>query len=505
MKVLFYQRGGVKDPIGLFYLFAMLQNKHEITYCGTEYDLKKALFLQPDVLMLSVYSGDAEYFKELAYLVKKEYPRIKIVAGGPHPTFYPRYIKECTTLDAICLGEGEEPALRFLDMLEKKDTSYLSAPNFHVRAGEEIVMNRLEPRIVDLDILPMPERSYIYDRYPAFAKMPKKYFLFGRGCPFNCTYCFNHKTHEMYAEIEKNSRRVRQRSVHLAIDEILQIKSRYGIKVVRILDDVLTFNKKWLKEFIPIYKKEVDLPFICHYRLNMLDQEVVQLLKEGSCIIVNVAIESGDLHMRNQILKRNMSDETIFRGIRLLKGSGIKVWCENIVGLPGETSEQALKTLKMNIDNNIDHAYCSLLQPYPGLKITEYAIREGYFDNNYEKLANNYYQYSLLCFKDAATKRFLENLANFFSFCVEFPRLRFILLPIAKYFPHCKFLSRIYIAANSIYYEEKIRGFTFSAGKGILVIRTIFRIFWMAPGVVAKKFVKFVMKRVLQTNVVILK
>lgn len=489
MKILFYQRGNVKDPIGLFSLFAVLHGKHDVSYCRTEAELKDALSLRPDFLMFSVYTGDSEYFKKLAEEVKKQYPKIKIVAGGPHPTFYPKYIDECEAFDAICLGEGEGPAVKFLE-LYGKETAYLKTPNFYIRAGGEIIRNQLEPRIADLDALPMPDRSLIYKRYPDEAKAPLKYFLFGRGCPFDCTYCFNHKIHEMYSGVEASSHRVRQRSPELAIEEMLRVKAQYGLEVVRIIDDVLTFKKTWLREFIPLYRKKVGLPFICHYRMNLVDQEVVELLKEGNCITVSVAIESGDSHLRNNILKRNMSDETIYNAIRLLKKGGLKVVCENITGLPGETSEQALKTLEMNIKTGVDHGYCSLLQPYPGLQITEYAIRGKYFDGNFKRLPNNYSQYSTLDFKDTATKEFLENLASVFPFCVDFPRARPILLFLAKHLPHSLLMTKLFVTVNALYYEQKVKGLIFSTrhtGKPLLVTLTILRIFSLPFRFIAKK------------------
>ncbi|NIO36477.1 hypothetical protein GTO27_02115, partial [Candidatus Bathyarchaeota archaeon] len=66
-------------------------------------------------------------------------------------------------------------------------------------------------------------------------------------------------------------------------------------------------SKKWLEAFLPLYKREIGLPFSCNARANILKEDVVALLKESGCDLVNMAIETGNEHLRRTILKKDIT------------------------------------------------------------------------------------------------------------------------------------------------------------------------------------------------------
>ena len=65
-------------------------------------------------------------------------------------------------------------------------------PNWWFKLEGEIVKNPVRPLIRQLGDLPMPDRELIYNKHAPTRNSPIKHFMAGRGCPYHCTYCFNH-------------------------------------------------------------------------------------------------------------------------------------------------------------------------------------------------------------------------------------------------------------------------------------------------------------------------
>lgn len=78
-------------------------------------------------------------------------------------------------------------------------------------------------------------------------------FPTGRGCPYDCSYCFNHAWADTY---ENDGRRVRRRSVDLVLDEIVQVRERWLLGSVVFLDDTFILQKPWLAEFAEKYSHQ---------------------------------------------------------------------------------------------------------------------------------------------------------------------------------------------------------------------------------------------------------
>jgi anaerobic magnesium-protoporphyrin IX monomethyl ester cyclase len=64
-----------------------------------------------------------------------------------------------------------------------------------------------------MNTLPLPDRALIYDKDQANRDSPMKHFITGRGCPYDCSYCFNHAWADIYhSEGHRVRRRTWQRS-----------------------------------------------------------------------------------------------------------------------------------------------------------------------------------------------------------------------------------------------------------------------------------------------------
>ena len=72
----------------------------------------------------------------------------------------------------------------------------------------------------------------------------------------------------------------------------------------------------WLRELAEKFPREVGLPFFCNVRANLVTPEKIELLKQAGCASVGMGLETGNPALRNEILKRNLSDEQIVEASR---------------------------------------------------------------------------------------------------------------------------------------------------------------------------------------------
>ena len=246
-----------------------------------------------------------------------------------------------------------------------------------------------------------------------------KSFLAHRGCPHKCTYCFNHSYNKMYKEQAGEKKVFFSRTPDSIVDEIKWLQKSVPIKTVAFVDDVFTIHKKWTLEFAKIYAKRCGVPFSINARFDHMDEEIISVLSKAGLSLVHCGIESGNEYMRNTVMLREQTLQSIYKAANLLKKYKVKLLTENVLGNPGETFEMAMETLKLNMDIKPEISNASIFAPYPGLRMTQYAINGGYFDGNFDKLESTYWDSSVLKFKkksdvfDGNRKRhFFENVKH---------------------------------------------------------------------------------------------
>jgi radical SAM superfamily enzyme YgiQ (UPF0313 family) len=402
------------EPMGIMYLSSSLKMRgHQSAIVSSdERDILAAYRrFQPHVLAYSTTTGFHQFYIDLNRRIRSQVKSLSVF-GGPHATFFPEMI-EMEGVDAICMGEGEVAFGDFLDRLSRgEDIS--TVQNFWVKKNGEVRRNDLRPLLENLDELPFPDRQLI-DSHPASRRSQMRGIMTMRGCPYQCSYCFNHSYLKLY---KGKGSILRRRSVENALAEVEEVVSRYRPQIVRFIDDTFILFPEWVENFCREYRKRFQRPFKCNVRANLVTPEVVRWLKEAGCISVAIGLEAGNDHIRNDVLKRNMSREQILRACRLLKEAKIRFYTENIIGIPGETFPMALETFRLNAECRPDFAEVSLCQPYPRTELGDYAQSLGIFDGDIEKIKPSYNRSSIFRMEDC---RRVENLHKLMGLGIQFP------------------------------------------------------------------------------------
>src|SRR3989344_5074620 len=155
-----------------------------------------------------------------------------------------------------------------------------------------------------------------------------------------------------------------------------------------------------------------------------------------------MALETANDDLRNSILQRNMPKETVYDAAKHLHKHGIKIMLQNMVCLPGSTLKDDIETLKMNMKIKPLYAWVSIFQPYPGLELTEHAVKQGQLDVDFDKIDKKFFESTVLKIEK---KKQREHLQKWFSIAAEYPILYYSgLLHLIINMPRNGFVKKSY-------------------------------------------------------------
>ena len=336
--------------------------------------LKKIRVFQPEFVGFSLTTGDHTFMMKFVREIKRRYPSVKTVVGGPHVSCYPEIALD-PDVDLAFRGECD---LILPDALEMASAGAPpeTIPNliFPLHKGQangdgedgdsQLGYGPLSPVVEDLDRIPVPSREILY-RSRFFRNAPFKSFHVMRGCPYTCRFCFNDALRQAYRG--KGSFVHRFRSPEAIVDEAVYIKKRYGLKFASFDDDQLTSNRGFPERFFSLWKKKVDVPYnINAMASHLTDYEFVKFLKSTGLHCALFGIETGDEELRTKMLRKPITDEQIIQAGDNLNRLGVLFLTFNMFALPGETFEQALKTIRINRRIKTPFVRATIFQPYPG-------------------------------------------------------------------------------------------------------------------------------------------
>lgn len=448
---------------GPMWLSAVLKRHgHQCDIAGVNYKEVEQTFreFKPDIVAYTTFSGGHKTYLDWNRQLKNKYKFFSMF-GGPHTTFSPEMVEE-DGVDAVCRGEGFEAMPELVNKLEKGE-DITNVKNWWVKLDGKIYKNEQRPLIKNLDVLPPPDRS-LYNRYKDYQLARTATVMTSQGCPFNCTYCHNHQLHKMRL---KGDPIFRQRSVDHVINELRELKKDYPkIEYLIFRDEILTVNKKWIKEFSEKYPKEIGIPFYCLMRPEIINAEVIDDLIKAGLYYIGIGIESGNDFIRNKVLNRKMTKEQIIKGLKILSDKKVKFSLYNIIGAPHETLETAMETWALTVQCKPTFCDAFLLTPYPKTEIYDYSVANGFFDPNIQ-YPETYHERIILNLKD---RRQLENFMHLLGVAVEFPSLMPLIRNVLIKLPLRPVYNRIRKFWKGYVYRYRIYPYKVSAVESVRII-----------------------------------
>lgn len=291
-----------------------------------------------------------------------------IILGGPHASLYRHQtFQQCPEIDYIVVGEGEESALALIKAIETGNSV----------AGIEGVItkdisNDDRKVLPDINKLHHPDRELIPNnlyRYPLLKYRQVTTMMTSRGCPYDCTFCDKSIFGSTW----------RPRRVDSVLAEIDEIVNKHKIRSIIFYDDLFTINKERVIGICEgILQKGYKISWKCEGRVNLVDLDVMKLMKRAGCQIIAYGVESAN-QTGLDYLNKNTSVEQTIRAFDLTRKAGIHTMAYFILGIPVETFEEELKTIDLAKKIKATYAQFSTLSPYFGTKVYDDAIKNGWY------------------------------------------------------------------------------------------------------------------------------
>jgi radical SAM superfamily enzyme YgiQ (UPF0313 family) len=370
-------------PLGLLYLSSYVRRQgydpHVIDLKVEKIDdselLKRVRQVRPEVIGIRAFTPDAPEMHRLARLLKRAFPAVPIVVGGPHPSTDPEEVLEDEAVDCAVVGEGEATFLDLLDALGAQ-RPLDQVPGLALRGSDTKVQRTCtrEP-IRDLDAMPFPAWELVdIERYGAFhGATPvgrRRYMSIftSRACPYQCTYC-----HTIFGK------EFRCRSAENIVAEIRELKARYGIRIIEVCDDI--FNMKWQRstevcQAIASAGLDIRMSFPNGLRADIMRDELLQAMCDAGTYFISYAVESGSPRLQ-EFIKKRLHLERTREVIANTVNAGIYVNGFFMLGFPTETREEVQMTIDYACSTRLHSCTFSLLCPFRGTEIYDVAAREG--------------------------------------------------------------------------------------------------------------------------------
>jgi len=356
---------------------------------------------KPKVVGFTVYNTNYTLCQLIAQRIKETAPGIIIVFGGPTASVQDRVVLGNNPFIDICVrNEGEETCLELL--------THLDEVNYNLDKTQLEKIKGITFRI-DNDLFSTPERNVLFenkknpgylDKYPSpyldgLATSPRMGILTARGCNQNCVYC--------NCAVLSN-RIIARHSVDRVIQELDYIsKFLHQREIIDIFDDAFTLLPNRAKSICDgIIENKISLPLTCVTRCDYIDEELLEKIKEAGFKAVGFSLESAVPHVLRKIGKvqhpftKNDPDftkekefiEKFSRYVKYAHKIGIDVvYASVMVGLPGETKQEAEKTISLikSLEKELHFYAHNVFQVYPGTPIfkncRDYGLELEFFPN----------------------------------------------------------------------------------------------------------------------------
>jgi len=367
--------GVSSPPLGLAYIASMLRQNHEVKIIDSNIlnytleDVEKELqSFNPDIVGITSVTPSIYEAYKVAETAKKVNEDCTVVLGGPHATFMPkRTMEECKYIDVIVKGEGEETTKELIENIEK-GASLNEVKGITFREENEIIDSEPRPFIKNIDEIPFPSRDLLPMHLYQVNGVKYTTMLTSRGCPFKCSFCSSSRLFGGYW---------RGRSPENVLEEMKIVYEKYRIRNIEFMDDTFTLNQERAEEICDgIIKEGWDISWGASSRVDTLSKKLVEKMKKAGCWILFLGIESGSQKILDTIGKR-ITLEQVKKAVKILKDAEIQVLGSFIIGFLQDTTETIKETIKFAKSLNLDYAEFSILTPYPGTPIFDYAKKNN--------------------------------------------------------------------------------------------------------------------------------
>jgi anaerobic magnesium-protoporphyrin IX monomethyl ester cyclase len=268
-----------------------------------------------------------------------------VLFEGPHGSIFPADIlRRFPEVDAVLRGETEPVSFAALDAIAGGRVSrgaWGEVRSVSWRAADaSLVHNPDDPNPLKYAEFPSAAWHLLpMERYgdAAAPGVPFAMLETSRGCPMPCGYCYK----QMFGD-RQSKRRTEQ-----VLDEVDEVVRKYGVRRVMFQDQIFTLDRKHtaaICEGLIARGLHTKIEWRCQTRLNGMKLELLKLMRDAGCVEIYTGLETGSDEIQSEISKLTLDEFLRYRDYG--EKIGLNISPNMILGLPGETEETAMESIR---------------------------------------------------------------------------------------------------------------------------------------------------------------
>lgn len=382
------QRGleNIMPPLSLLYLASSLKKAgHEVKLLDLyasprppEEELAEMTGFKPELAGFATYPGSIDETYRLVKALRAASPETFQVLGGLYASYLPEIALSQCPADAAVLGEGEV-TLCELAAAVAEGAPLAKVAGLCYRKHNATFRSAPRAPLLNIDALPWPAydlldfNAYRLPPTRAVSRGRVSSVLSARGCNFNCSFCSHHYGYFCH---------IRRRSPEDVVEEMRHVARMYAVKEFRFEDCAFTADPARAKKICTLLRERLPgMAWNCDVRADTASDELFAAMRAAGCSRVFLGVETGSQKMLGELgANKDIRLDQVRNTVKLAKKHGMRINCSFVLGLPGETRETALESLKFALELDPDYAMFAALMPVVGSRIFDQAVKEGKID-----------------------------------------------------------------------------------------------------------------------------
>ena len=200
----------------------------------------------------------------------------KLVVVGPHASTTPRATLAKLDADVVILGECEEVLPKLADDWSSVESiCYTQGDTIHIQ-GAPHSANMTDLPALHWDAETISRHRHHHHRFDAAPRGPGAEMEASRGCPYHCTFC-----------AKDNFRNSFRRRPIETIEQELDGLIAAGVEYVYFIDEIFLPYRNILETI-----KQRPIRFGMQTRIDLWNEEMIDLLGEAGCVSIEAGVES---------------------------------------------------------------------------------------------------------------------------------------------------------------------------------------------------------------------
>lgn len=377
----------------------------------------------------------------LAQKLRNNHPEIKIGFVGSHISALPKEVLANDFVDFVFINEGVYALRDLLKTNLKDNLKNVSGIGFK-DADQNLILNKPsvlvpnEKMNIDLpgyawDLLPKKNKTldlyrahYWHSFFSDKDRSPFAAVYSSLGCKFGCNFCMINILNRTSINDDAKSSdfKIMRHWDPMHFVDQLEILANFGVKTLRISDEMFFLNKKYYVPILQeIIKRGLKFNMWAYARIDTIREDQLELFKKAGINWLCPGIEAGNQIVRKDIEKGRFKETNIREVIKMVNSYDINILGNYIFGLPEDNIERMNETLDLALELNTEHANFYPAQALPGSPLYFEAKKKNwdmpesfeeyaFFSYECKPLQTNYCSAAeVLEFRDKAWQKYFTN------------------------------------------------------------------------------------------------